>query len=280
MSKKKVDTKEIGLVMGLLFFKFFLKTEYLHYGYWINDLEVDISNLKKAQENYTNLLLENISEEVKTILDVGCGSGKVAEVLIEKGYKVEAVSPSSRLTEHAKKLLKNKVLIYEGMYEEVNITKTYDLVLFSESFQYIDMHQAFQNALKHLNAEGYILICDFFQTEAEGKSPLGGGHKYTEYQEVIKNYPVKLLKEEDITEHIAPTMQVVNDVTLDLIRPLWYLLLEAIEGKAPFLSKILKWWYRKKLDKLENKHFKGERNPENFKKYKSYRLILFQKENA
>lgn len=277
MAYQKVDTKEIGLDMGLVFMKFFLKTEYLHYGFWTPDMSVDVLNFRQAQENYTQQLLENIPESVKTILDVGCGSGKVAEQLLAKGYQIEAVSPSSRLTEYAKKLLNNQVHVYENIYEEAPIQKTYDLVLFSESFQYIEMHKLFQNALKHLNPNGYVLICDFFQRDGLSGSPLGGGHKLGEYYQILAQYPFEVLKDQEITDNIAPTMQVVNDLTLQVVQPLWYMLIDVVSVKIPFIARVLKWWFRKKIEKIQNKHFKGERNPENFKKFKSYRLILLQK---
>ncbi|MCS6820994.1 MAG: class I SAM-dependent methyltransferase [Microscillaceae bacterium] len=278
MSKNKVDTKEIGLDIGLIFLGYFLKTDYLHYGYWKDNLTPDIANLKQAQENYTQLLFEYIPAGVKQILDVGCGSGRVAYELVQSGYQVEAVSPSQRLSAHAYKLLGNDFQIYQGKYEEVKIEKQYDLVLFSESFQYIPMEISLQKSYDLLRPNGYVLICDFFQTEAEGKSPLGGGHKWKAFETLLSTLPYKIIHNLDITAEIAPTMTVVNDFTLRVIQPSWYMLLEILETKLPFIAKILKWKYKKKLEKLHNKHFKGERNAENFMKYKTYRLLVLQKQ--
>ena len=53
---KKVDSKEVGLEIGLHVFKFFLGTEYLHYGYFVDGLEPAVANLKKAQENYAEMV--------------------------------------------------------------------------------------------------------------------------------------------------------------------------------------------------------------------------------
>ena len=73
--------QEYGLVGGLLFGKFFMGSESQHYGYWIKDMELCPQNFKKAQDNYSRLLLSAIPEDVKTVLDVGCGSGRTAEKL-------------------------------------------------------------------------------------------------------------------------------------------------------------------------------------------------------
>ena len=50
----KVELKEIGLDIGLAFARHFYKTDYLHYGYWTDDLTVEPSNVLQAQENYAN----------------------------------------------------------------------------------------------------------------------------------------------------------------------------------------------------------------------------------
>ena len=72
--QKKLDSQEVGLDIGMIFLKFFLDTEYLHYGYWKDGLEPDIQNLRTAQINYTEHLFSHIPEGVKTILDVGSNS--------------------------------------------------------------------------------------------------------------------------------------------------------------------------------------------------------------
>ena len=76
--RRKVDTKEIGLEIGLIIGKHFFHTEYLHYGYWTNDLDINLLNLPQAQENHSNFIISHIPEGTKTILDVGCGVGRFA----------------------------------------------------------------------------------------------------------------------------------------------------------------------------------------------------------
>jgi cyclopropane fatty-acyl-phospholipid synthase-like methyltransferase len=101
-NNRKVDSKEVGLEIGLIFFKHFLNTEYLHYGFFDDELPADIANLAKAQQNYADFLMSHIPTGTKTILDVGCGSGKFASELIKKGYTVDCVSPGTILTNHAR----------------------------------------------------------------------------------------------------------------------------------------------------------------------------------
>ncbi len=274
---RKIDSKEVGLEIGLIFFKHFLKTEYLHYGYFTPEIEVDITNINKAQEAYAAYLLSKIPEGVTDILEVGLGSGKFAEVLKSKGFNIVAVSPSKMLNGYAKKKLGDSVEVQTKKFEDFSEDKKFDLVLFSESFQYIKPDDALGNAMKHLKKDGHILICDFFKTDAPGKSPLGGGHKYNEWLETLKNYP-QLDKqfEEDITENTAPTMDLANGMTMEVLKPMWYLLFALGDDRYPKIMKFIRWKFKKKLAKMENKHFAGERSGKNFIKYKKYMTYLFQ----
>ncbi|MFW6276008.1 MAG: hypothetical protein ACOC2M_05195, partial [bacterium] len=117
------------------------------------------------------------------------------------------------------------------------------------------------------------------KTDAPGKSPLGGGHKFKEWEEHKNNMPYQIIKEEDITKNTAPTMDIVNDFSLDVLQPVWKHLFLLLEDKYPRITKFIKWKFKKKLAKLENKHFKGERNSENFIKYKKYMFYLLQAKN-
>jgi 2-polyprenyl-3-methyl-5-hydroxy-6-metoxy-1,4-benzoquinol methylase len=280
MSKKnknyKVDSREVGLELGLRVYKFFLKSEYLHYGYFKDGLETDISNFKTAQDNYAELIFSHIPEGVKTILDVGCGSGKTAEQLVSKGYSVDCVSPGQILTAYAKNMLGDKVNFFQCRFEDLNTDKKYDLVLFSESFQYIPMDKGIPGALKLLNPGGHIIASDFFHTDKEGMSKLGGGHDYITWLEIKASFPIKTLVEKDITAETSSTIDLVNQLNAEVLKPVWNSAWALGEDRFPFIIKLVRKLYRKKLDKMENKHFTGQRNGEMFRKYKKYMFYLFQ----
>lgn len=274
--KKKVDSKEIGLEAGLLFLKFFLKTDYLHYGYFGNGLEPDIANLKKAQEQYTEMLISHIPDNVKRILDVGCGSGKTALQLVERGYEVDCVSPGNVLTNYAKELVGDQVNIFQCKFENLENDKKYDLILFSESFQYIPMDKSIPMALERLNQGGYIMVCDFFKTDPEKKSELGGGHDFVKWLTYKDSYPIETLIEKDITAETAPTIEIAHQFTTTVIKPIWTSLWALGEDRFPYVVKLARKMYGKKIKKKEARHFNGARTGENFIKYKKYMFYLFQ----
>ena len=129
------------------------------------------------------------------------------------------------------------------------------------------------------NSNGFAIIADFFQTDVVGKSPIGGGHKFSEWETKIKNADVTELSAKDITNETAPTFDIINQMSNEVILPVWKVLFLLLEDRFPSFIKFIKWKYKKKLNKLEDKHLTGRRNGESFRKYKKYMVYLFQKNN-
>ncbi len=278
--RKKIDTKEIGLEIGLIIGRELFNTEHLHYGYWTSDLEINLLNLPQAQKNLCDLIISQIPDEAKTILDVGCGVGRLASNLIDSGYRVDCVSPSSVLAEYTRSLLGDKSFIFECCFEKIQTEKRYDVVLFCESFQYVNLEKALQNSIKLLNDNGYLLICDFFRTEAKGESVLGGGHKLVRFYDLISQYPFKPIKDIDITKETAPNLDIVNKILTNAGFPIWNLGINFLNNNYHFISKLLQWKYRRKIAKINRKYFSGSRNAKNFAIFKTYRLLLYKKVNT
>ncbi|MEJ2650104.1 MAG: class I SAM-dependent methyltransferase [Sedimentisphaerales bacterium] len=197
---KKELSREIGLEVGYLCGNYFLKLDHLHYGYWTDDLEVDIANLHIAQDKYANFVISHIPDGTKSILDVGSGTGHIDKMLIDKGYEVDCLSPSTYLNKQISKLLNGKSRVYETTYEEFQTEKQYDMVMFCESFQYLNIEKALSNTHKFLNKDGCMLICDIFKRELDTKGVLGGGHKLTKFNDFIDKASFRLLESIDITE--------------------------------------------------------------------------------
>jgi len=277
--KKKIDSKEAGLEIGLHIFKFFFKSEYLHYGLFTEGMEADIQLLAQAQEKYAEMIISHIPAGVKTILDVGCGSGRMAEKMLGKGYQVDCVSPGILLTDYVREKLGNRSEIFNCRFQDLQTSKRYDLILFSESFQYMPFHDSLGGAAKLLNKNGYLIICDFFKTNAPGKSLLGGGLPYDEWLQEKEKYPFTILKEQDITRETSKTIDIVNAFSREVLLPVWRIAFLLAEDRFPLIMKFIKWKYRKKLSKIENKHLSGQRNGENFIKYKKYMFYLMQKKD-
>ena len=274
----KVDSKEAGLVAGLNLFNFFLGTRDLHYGLWQDDLEVCIQNLPAAQQRYSDFLISHIPEDVKRILDVGCGAGGLASELLARGFEVEGVSPSPLLSEAAQQQAGEGFKIHQGRFEDVRFDQDqkFDMVMFSESFQYINLDSVFENAMRRLNPGGYILICDFFKTGAAGRSVIGGGHSLKKFRVALENSGLEVLADEDITRETAPNLDIVDQMGRELLYPTFKLIGYAFDSNHPWLAKLFRWKYQKKIKKINRKYLSGERNGKNFALHKVYRLLLLR----
>ena len=50
----------------------------------------------------------------------------------------------------------------------------------------------------------------------------------------------------------------------EVLAPVWKSVFALAEDKFPLVLKMIKWKYKKKIDKMESKHFSGTRNSDNF----------------
>jgi SAM-dependent methyltransferase len=274
--KKAMDSREVGLVMGLAAGKYFFGSDDLHYGLWTDGLAVKPENIRKAQDQHSQLLLDTIPADVKTILDVGCGAGAMAKRLVDRGYTVTCVSPSGPLTAEARKKLGPDVPILEMPFESVETSAKYDMVMFSESYQYIKLERSIEQISNLLRPGGYLMICDFFRRTAEERGPIRGGHKIEVFREIISKYPLISLVDRDITKETARNYDLMNDFLNQVGVPVWELAFRYCTVNYPRTTAIARRLFRKKIEKLEKKYFQGHRTAETFTRYKTYRLLLFQ----
>ena len=275
----KVELKEIGLDIGLAFARHFYKTDYLHYGLWTDGLTVEPSNVFQAQENYANFLLEHFPERTTSVLDVGCGSGKFAEKILNEGYEVDCVSPSPNLTKHVKKLLGERSEIFECRFEELSTNKKYDLILCSESFQYLLLEKAMEQTSILLNKNGHLLICDFFQRNVPGKSPISGGHKIERFLKYMQSQPFTQITDKDITKETSPSLDIMRDLIQEVIFPTWNSVSYYMSSNYPKISWLFSFVFRKKIAQAHRKYFSGGTSGKQFAHFKTYRLFLYQKNN-
>ena len=274
---KKIDSKAVGLDIGLLIGRFFMDTEDLHYGYWPNDKTATAQNFAEAQLRHSQLIIDNIPEGVRSILDVGSGSGNLAEKLLELGYEVDCVLPSEFLAENIRKKLGDRSSVHVCGFEDLDTEKSYDMILFSESFQYVKLDLSINKIMDMLPQDGHLFICDFFRKDIPGKSPLGGGHKWAKFEEKINEVPLTKKTDIDITEETAPTNDLLDKFVTDVLDPIKTMSGKYLESNYPNLTGFLNWKYEKRIAKINRVYFTGQLTSANFIKYKTYRLLLFQK---
>lgn len=273
-----LPSSEFGLALGYIIGHHFLNIRDLHYGYFPDTLPVEMKNLPQAQSNYTDLLISRVPQGVQSVLDVGCGVGNTARKLLDRGYRVDCVSPNGFLTNVAKQMLEGRATVFETRFQDLATDRRYDLILFSESLLFIrPLEIAFTKALSLLNPGGHVLITDIFAVPAQDKSPIGGGHHLPDFRKTIEQHSFRQVEDIDMTEGIARTFDLLDRTYREAIQPAYHMIFTRITEKFPLAMKFLRWKFRKKLDYYEKKHFSGRRDGASFKKYKSYRLLLYKR---
>ena len=275
--KEKIKSNIIGLDIGLAFGRFFLDSEDLHFGYWPNGEKPTARNFAWAQENHSKLIMDKIPEGAKRILDVGSGSGNLALKLLGAKYEVDCVIPSEYLAQAVKEKLNRQGETHICKFEDFNCHEQYDVIIFSESFQYVNINLSLEKVEKLLNPGGHLLICDFFHRDVPGKSPMGGGHKWKGFQEVMANYPLNLVTDIDITNEAAPTIDLLAKFNADVASPIAEISGEYLIDHYPKITKLFKWKFKKRLKKIHNVYLSGSVNGESFKQFKEYHLLVYKK---
>jgi SAM-dependent methyltransferase len=278
-SNADLPSSEFGLAMGYIVGHYFLNMQDLHYGYWPEGLPVEPRNMAEAQARYTEFLMAHIPDGVRSVLDVGCG----AETRLANYSSVDFGSIACRPTVFSRASRErsgSRATIFETRFQDLDTDRRYDLILFSESLLFIPLDQAFAKALSLLTPRGHVLITDIFRVPAEGKSPIGGGHQLPVFRESVARFPLEPVADLDMTDGIAPTFDLLDSAYREAIQPAYRLLLARITHRHPWVMRFVRWKFRKSFQRYEDKHFSGRRNGANFKKYKSYRLLLFRQRST
>ena len=275
--RNNVSSRTIGLDIGLAVGRFFLNTEDLHYGYWPNRKEANVQNLAEAQEAHSQLIIDHVPNKTRSILDVGSGSGNLALKLLNLDYNVDCVIPSEFLAEQVAVKLGNRGKIHICGFEKIDDSKKYDLILFSESFQYVKLSESLNKTAKMLNSSGSLLICDFFRRNVPGKSPMGGGHSWNGFLEAVSKHPFNLDVDKDITEETAPTIDLLAQFNTDVLSPISEMSAEYLLDHYPKITKLFRWKFKKRLEKIHNIYLSGNVNGESFKQFKEYHLLVYKR---
>lgn len=280
-----LESRELGLVLAQQLFS----VGDLHYGLWDEGLAPTLTNLPVAQQRYTDFLLgaiQAVAPHPARVLDVGCGTGGLLVALRRIGYEVEGVSPAPGLTRLARERLDgaghSNVRVFECKFEDFPHTersRAYDVVMFSESFQYIGLRTALERIEQVLRPGGHLIICDFFKSAAHGDGgaadgTFGGGHPITSFYETLAKSPFAIVRDENITDRVAPTLAIADEILMNRLLPASETLSRYLEARRPWLYRAARLFTRRKLEKVRVKYFNGHRTPATFLRYKTYHLIV------
>ena len=259
-----------------------IRSPYLHYGYWdepekVNVDSLSIDDIANAQGRYIEHLTSFIPEDVRSILDVGCGVGGNAAYLQERGFDIDVLSPDPYQEKVIKKKFNGAMKFFKSKFENFETYRTYDLILESESACYIKIEPGFTSARRALRTGGYLLVSDYFvyYRNERGSPHLKSSHPMQAYLKAGEAAGFKLLEEYDQTENTMPTLDAARNFIQRFIQPTAEYAQVSLQRKNPLTYRLMKSLFGKnissKMDQLDLV------NSEEFRKYRKYMIYLFQK---
>jgi SAM-dependent methyltransferase len=260
----------------LRFYTEVLGLEHLHYGLWEPEDERSLPGVRKAQARYANYLMTLIPAGVKTILDVGCGTGVMAAHLTQLGYTVEGLSPDPS----HQRLFRARVPspFHLCGFEEFIPRAQYDCLLMSESAQYIPVPQLFEVAKTALTPHGYLMVGDYFVLPHASGPLANSGHRLQPFLTMADQCGFELHRQEDLTDRVTPTLDVAKAFVETYGLPAVALATEHLKARRPYLFRLICWLLRKHLRQIQDDL--QLLNSAEFKRTKSYQFLLFQVRDA
>lgn len=123
----------------------------------------------QSEVGYIDSLIKSNSQGAKSLLDMGCGTGKHAELFCEKGYVVHGIDLSEdmlKIAETRRIGKEDRLSFSHSNISELNLTKKFDVVVslfhvMSYQNSNKELAKAIEIAKKHLNDDG-LFIFDFW----------------------------------------------------------------------------------------------------------------------
>ncbi len=118
---------------------------------------------------YIDRLIKEFNKTTKTILDLGCGTGRHADLLCEKGYIVHGVDVSENMLKIAEKRRigkEDRLTFSHSSIQDLNLNSKFDVIVsLFHVVSYIntneDLIKVFEVVKKHLKPGG-LFIFDFW----------------------------------------------------------------------------------------------------------------------
>ena len=106
------------------------------------------------------------------ILDVGCGTGGLSELIYHKNSYVESLTPNKNQIDFINKNLKH-LKTHHCKFEQFKSNNKYKTVINSESLQYISLNEAFEKLDEIISSNGRWIVIDYFRLNDNGINKSG-----------------------------------------------------------------------------------------------------------
>jgi len=253
-----------------------LRNDALHYAYFddidIHAEDISFSMIEHAQNRYSEIIASKIVAKDDTILDIGCGMGALSKLLLSRNLKVEALTPDKNQRDYIAQKFP-QLTVHHSKFENLKTEKEFGTIINAESFQYINLDNAFGMADRILLPRGRWIIFDYFRIKSGGRNK--SGHLLEDFIRKAVQHKWDIIEEIDATLNVLPTLQYVNMYAERIAKPLLHYGTQKLKHRQAWLYYMTE-DLRKNLDKKIEKEASGI-NPAIFLNEKRYMLFVLQK---
>lgn len=273
---RKRDSRSLEDVQLKLYSEI-LPSDFLHFGYFddpaTDPRDMSINDVVAAQDRYAELLLEQIVDRERPILDVGCGMGGLCRMMLARGMHPTALTPDRRQVSYIEQKYPGVPIIH-SKFEAMPIdgkAGTFGTVITSESLQYLKLDKALPLLAQVLGPGGRWIACDFFFREPTTAKTC---HHWEDFRARAEQAGWHLVHEKDITANVLPTMRFVHMLATRFGVPLMRFAFLKFRKKQPGLHHILA-NLLEGIEQLANKNIE-QIDPAVFEARHRYKLLVLE----
>lgn len=175
--------------------------QYLHYALFDREGE----SIGAAQERSTALLLERLPPPPASILEVGIGLATTLDRLTALGYAAEGITPDEKQITMVRARFGDRLRVHCAPFETFEPGRTFDVVMFQESSQYIDSEALFARA--ETLAPRVIVLDEFALRPLDPP----GLHSLESFLAAAARHAFAVIEDVDLSSKAAPTVQYFLD---------------------------------------------------------------------
>jgi SAM-dependent methyltransferase len=107
------------------------------------------------------------------VLEIGCGTGKLTEALLERGLRIDAVDPGPKMVDVARRRFAGSDLVsfHVGRFEDVELPdQSFDAAFSATAFHWVDPAVGWSKAAAHLKPGGLLALLSYVSVGDEQSS--------------------------------------------------------------------------------------------------------------
>jgi SAM-dependent methyltransferase len=127
------------------------------------------------------------------VLEVGCGTGKLTELLAARGLEIDAIDPGAAMIAAARKRVGDdaNVRFHEGRFEDVALPENaYDAVFSATAFHWVEPEVGWAKVAAHLRDGGLLALLVYAGISHEGSADVD-----REFRAVLETFVPELVED-------------------------------------------------------------------------------------